>query len=241
MAEWQAQQNEDEVHRLHQCVVEGKLEEDEEEEGEPGARATTTTAAAQWEDDESWKEDDIARTVEEGNAILQGVLDRADAHYMTRRNDLARECFKSARRACKVVKCAPIPVNTPYNQCCFSGTTLCNRRIQFKYVDPVHRQYSPLYTVHWQWHRFLQAIVWISCYPTWMKQYVRHLRAHKRWNRRRDLYADLSTIEQPADGGDGDEDDGLSFAFRQLQAALSVVEDILERHQKPSVGADHST
>ncbi len=238
MAEWQSQHNEAEVNQLHRRVVEGDLEEEEEEEVEDEAAGRRNPRQGEEQErrekeedeEETWKEDDIARSANEGKAILQAVLDQADGHYMTRRNDLARECFKSARRACKVVKAAPMPVNTPYNQCCFSGDTHFNRRIQFQYIDPVHRPLSPLYTVNAQWYRFLEAIVWISSYPTWVRQYVSHLRSHQRWNRRRDLYPDLAAIEQ-----EEDTTNPMGKAFRQLQAALVVVTEMLQPHQRPSV------
>lgn len=227
MMEWLKQHKAAEVKKIHQRVVEGELEEEEVDEVK----------------DEVWDESAIKTVAAEGLSILQGVLLLADGHHVIRQNELSLECFKSAKRASRIVKCVPIPTNTPYIAsrepptttprsvgCCFSGRTRYLQRIQFEYRDPCRRTISPLFTVHTVWHDFLLGIAWIAAFPLFVKQHVESMRASGTWARRSDIHRDLSNNKVMSQ----------TPALLQLQNALALVEENLAKHRQPLGGRNNT-
>lgn len=210
--EWQTQQAMEAVERVRQNVIEGK----EDEEGDEGGVSDVI----------EWDESLVRKAAMEGEGILQDLLDSAARHHMVHRNELSIECFSAARRSNKEVFCKRMPVNTPMTECCFSRRTQNCKRVQFVYREPSHphRTTSRVFTVYPEWHHFLQAVMWVGSFPSWIKQHVRNKRRSGQWKRRIDVFNELNN-----------KDDMVTCTeFVSLQQAMALITEMLNKHSEPT-------
>jgi hypothetical protein len=106
---------------------------------------------------------------------LDQIIKTIGDYHWIRKNELAVECYKMVTKAYKIeykkASNAALFYNTVPYICCFTGQ-VSKMRVRF-YLRDSSVLVSPWYTIHSLWCTFIESLIWISSFETYVSQQLK--------------------------------------------------------------------